>query len=134
MRGSFLPTRKKKKRMSHFCPSSESEHCSKTGPTNTVLLPARQSGEEKWRNSHCNPTHPQPLQHSKLSHTLAWGAGQLPCACAELALTEVTKRDREGQKKENLQKIKLQSCPPASSCSAAIDPETTFIDVVTVLG
>lgn len=90
---------KKRGRMSHFCPSLESEHCSKTSPTNTALLPARQSGEEKWLNSHCNPPHPQHLQHSKLSHTLAWGAGQLLCTCAELALTEVTKRDREGGKK-----------------------------------
>lgn len=80
---------KNKKMMSHFCPSLESEHCSKTNPTNTELLPARQSGEEKWLNSHCYCPHPQPLQHSQRSPTTACRAGPVPCTCAEFAVSGI---------------------------------------------
>lgn len=62
MSGGFLPKNNKKKKMSHFCLSLESEHCSKTRPTNTVLLPARQSGctpTATILNSQRSPT-PQP--------------------------------------------------------------------------
>lgn len=90
--------------MSHFCPGLESEHCSKSGPTITVLLPARQSGEEKWLNSHCYCPHPQPLQLSKLSHNTACGAGQLPCTCAEFAVTGITHTHTLKKKTEWIEK------------------------------
>ncbi len=139
MSGGFLPNNnKKKKRMSHFCPSLESEHCSKTGPSNTVLLPARQSGEEKWLNSHCNRPHPQPSTLQTLPHP---GPGSWPvtvhlCRVCSYWGNKKKKRKAEWIKKK-LKKMKLQSCPPASSCAAVMQQTlkqpSDSVAVVTVL-
>lgn len=102
----LLPKNNKKKRMSHFWPGLESEHCSKTGPANSVLLPGRQSGEKRSLNSHCS--HPQPPFTTPNSPQ---GAGRSPSTCAEFALAALTKKKKMEQEKKKIKRGENEVSP-----------------------